>query len=100
MQNAQAPQTIPTVQAPEAILDALGTARPQVGSRARSQRNVGGTIGTVLLTLLGISWALPLLWSITVALRPAGVSVATGSPWWGGALTLHNFADAWDRVPF
>ncbi len=24
----------------------------------------------------------------------------SGSPWWGGGLTLHNFVDAWGRVPF
>jgi sn-glycerol 3-phosphate transport system permease protein len=37
---------------------------------------------------------------MSVALRPADVSVASGSPWWGGSLTFRNFADAWGRVPF
>lgn len=100
---AEAPQTLPTVGAPEAILDALGTdraGRSRAIGGARGRRRIGSAIGTALLTLLGVTWALPLLWSISVALRPADVSVATGSPWWGGALTLRNFADAWDRVPF
>jgi len=103
MQNAQAPQPIPTVGAPDVILDALGSARA-THSRAvrgsRGRRRIGGAIGTIFLTLLGITWALPLLWSVSVAVRPANVSVATGSPWWGGGLTLHNFVEAWGRVPF
>jgi sn-glycerol 3-phosphate transport system permease protein len=37
---------------------------------------------------------------VAVALRPANVSVALGSPWWGGGLTLDNFVEAWQRVPF
>src|SRR5207237_6800877 len=89
--------------APDAILDALGTeeaVRARAVGGARGRRRIGSTLGTVLLALLGVTWALPLLWSISVALRPADVSVASGSPWWGGGLTLHNFADAWDRVPF
>ena len=103
MQNARIPQTVPTVQAPEAILDVLAPEHAAHGtavSGARGRRRVGATIGTILLTLLGISWALPLLWSIAVALRPADVSVASGSPWWGGNLTLYNFVEAWHRVPF
>jgi sn-glycerol 3-phosphate transport system permease protein len=91
------------VQTPDAILDTLDTeraARSRAVSGARGRRKVGGTIGTILLALLALSWALPLIWSISVALRPANVSVASGSPWWGGGLTLHNFAEAWDRVPF
>jgi sn-glycerol 3-phosphate transport system permease protein len=96
-------KTIPTVQPPDAILDALSAgpaARPRAVSGSRGRRRIGGTIGTFLLALLGITWALPLLWSIAVALRPADVSVATGSPWWGGGLTARNFADAWERIPF
>lgn len=57
-------------------------------------------LGTLLLVLLAVSWAMPLLWSIAVAIRPAEVSVAIGSPWWGGRATLANFVEAWGRVPF
>lgn len=101
MQKTQAPQTIPTVGTPEAILDTIGAARAvRVAGKARGGRRALDVIGTALLALLGFSWALPLLWSIAVALRPANVSVAAGSPWWGGGLTLHNFVEAWGRVPF
>jgi len=103
MQNAQAPQPIPTVQTPDPMLDVRGSERAvrhRAVSGRRGRGRIGGTIGTVLLALLGISWALPLVWSISVAVRPANVSVASGSPWWGGGLTLHNFVDAWERVPF
>jgi sn-glycerol 3-phosphate transport system permease protein len=96
-------KSISAVGAPDGALDALGaerTARSVGAAGARGRRRIGGTIGTVLLALLGVSWALPLLWSIAVALRPANVSVASGSPWWGGGLTLHNFVEAWGRVPF
>lgn len=67
---------------------------------ARRGRRVWGAVGACLLTLLGISWALPLVWSVAVAVRPPNVSVASGSPWWGGGATLENFVDAWGRVPF
>ncbi len=57
-------------------------------------------LGLVLLGLVALLWTVPLLWSIAVALRPSDVSVAAGSPWWGGGLTLANVGEAWDRVPF
>jgi sn-glycerol 3-phosphate transport system permease protein len=76
------------------------TAGKRQARTARGRRSVGSIIGTCVLSLIGLSWALPLLWSIAVAVRPPNVSVASGSPWWGGSLTLHNFVDAWDRVPF
>ena len=63
------------------ILDTIGTSGRcgrALWRRGRGRRRIGSTIGTVLLTLLGISWGLPLLWSIAVALRPANVSVASG----------------------
>lgn len=82
----------------DTALDARPAASPVAS--VRRGRRVGETIGTLLLAALGLSWLLPLLWSVAVAVRPPGVSVATGSPWWGGGVTLANFADAWGRVPF
>jgi sn-glycerol 3-phosphate transport system permease protein len=89
----QQSQPLPTIAAPDTAIETR-----EIGRTRR--RSIGGTIGTCVLALVGVSWAVPLLWSVAVALRPANVSVASGSPWWGGSLTLHNFADAWDRVPF
>jgi sn-glycerol 3-phosphate transport system permease protein len=85
-----------------------GAARPDDPIRARGQagprpRSLGRAIeraGTGLMILLAFSWSLPLLWGVAVALRPDNVSVAAGSPWWGGGLTLGNFATAWRAVPF
>jgi sn-glycerol 3-phosphate transport system permease protein len=57
-------------------------------------------LGLATTSLVALVWAGPLLWSVAVALRPANVSVALGSPWWGGGLTLDNFVEAWQRVPF
>lgn len=78
----------------------------ELGGRHRAGRWVPGrpglldALGTGLMLLLALSWSLPLLWGIAVALRPADVSVAAGSPWWGGGLTLDNFAVAWRAIPF
>ncbi len=66
----------------------------------RGQGRVLDRLGLVLLGLVALLWTVPLLWSIAVALRPSDVSVAAGSPWWGGGLTLANVGEAWDRVPF
>jgi sn-glycerol 3-phosphate transport system permease protein len=66
----------------------------------RSAWRVLEWLATALVALLALSWATPLLWSIAVAVRPSNVSVAIGSPWWGGGLSLENFAEAWGRVPF
>lgn len=57
-------------------------------------------LGLAVMVLVAVTWLLPLLWSIAVALRPPEVSVATGSPWWGGGLSLANFGEAWVRIPF
>lgn len=75
-------------------------ATPGTARDAASLARLLDRLGLAALTVLGLSWLIPLLWSIAVAFRPASVSVATGSPWWGGSLTLANFAEAWSRVPF
>lgn len=87
---------------PDALLDAIATPAPArtMTRRKRPLRRALDAVGLLLFGLLALSWALPLLWSVAVAFRPAKQSVAEGSPWWGGGLTLGNFADAWSRVPF
>lgn len=98
---AQGIPSIPTAP-PDALLDALparATAATPVSRRSGAGR-VLGVVGNGLMALLALSWVLPLLWGGAVALRPPDVSVASGSPWWGGGLTLENFSEAFIRVPF
>ncbi len=97
----QGTPSLPTV--PDALLDALDVKRIPAVAATRQRglaRRIGGIAGTTLMILLALSWAMPLLWGIAVALRPPEMSVASGSPWWGGALTGRNFADAFARIPF
>lgn len=55
-------------------------------------------IGTMIVWAL--VWAVPMLWTIAVALRPANQPLSIDSLWFGGGLTLDNFRDAWNAVPF
>ena len=75
---------------------------PSLRASVRLQRRLGvlDAVGTGLMLLLAFTWSLPLLWGIAVAFRPSDVSVAAGSPWWGGGLTLENFSVAWRAIPF
>lgn len=52
------------------------------------------------LVLLAMGWVVPIVWTVAVSFRPPDVSVAMGSVWYGGRLSLESFAEAWRRVPF
>ncbi len=58
------------------------------------------TLSLIGLIVWGVVWGVPLLWTVAVALRPANTPLTPGTMWYGGALTLDNFAAAWDLVPF
>jgi sn-glycerol 3-phosphate transport system permease protein len=54
----------------------------------------------LLVAAMGFSWLLPLAWAVATAFRPQTAPVGQGSLWWGGSLTLDNFARAWQAAPF
>lgn len=64
----------------------------------RSRRSTAGS--WLVLAGLALVWAVPLLWSIAVALRPTNVPISVGSSWFGGRLTLDSIAAAWNAAPF
>lgn len=52
------------------------------------------------LAAVALFWAIPLIWTIAVALRPANVPISVGSSWFGGRLTLDSIIAAWNAAPF
>lgn len=63
-------------------------------------RRFGNAVLWLLLAAVAVLWAVPILWSLAVSLRPENVPISVGSAWWGGGLTLSNFQRAWESVPF
>ncbi|MFZ5817744.1 MAG: carbohydrate ABC transporter permease [Bacillota bacterium] len=53
-----------------------------------------------LVAAMALAWLLPLAWAVTTAFRPQTAPVGTGNLFWGGGLTLENFARAWSSAPF
>lgn len=49
---------------------------------------------------VALAWLIPLAWMVATALRPETSPVGTGSLWWGGSITFHNFQRAWTTAPF
>jgi|SRR5579859_543630 len=45
-------------------------------------------------------WLVPLLWTVAVAFRPPDAALTAETLWYGGGLSLDNFKEAWDAVPF
>jgi sn-glycerol 3-phosphate transport system permease protein len=86
---------------PEAVdRDGRGLRSAAPSGRARLLARAADATGAAALVALALGWVVPLLWTIAVALRPPDVSVAAGSAWFGGRLTLENFAEVWERAPF
>jgi sn-glycerol 3-phosphate transport system permease protein len=58
--------------------------------------------GLAFAVMIGwaLLWAVPMLWTVAVALRPANEPLSNDSLWFGGTWTLDNFRDAWNAVPF
>ena len=52
------------------------------------------------LAAMALLWAIPLIWTIAVALRPTNVPISVGSSWFGGRLTLDSIIAAWNAAPF
>ena len=94
------PRETPRTDAPLERSSEGRSARSAATLRERRSASILDALGLAITALIALVWAVPLLWSLTVALRPASASVAVGSPWFAGRLTLDNFAEAWQRVPF
>jgi len=69
---------------------------PARGWKSRISRGAL-TVATVVLAVL---WAIPLLWLIVAAFRPAGDPMGPGDVWFAFPLTLENFAKALELAPF
>ncbi len=79
--------------------------RPAAGNRADT-RISGGKVdkrhtGTyVFLTVMGIVWLVPLLWTLYTSLRPESVTNKHGYWSIAGPFNFHNFSDAWKQGGF
>ncbi len=69
-----------------------------------STRNILSKIGngmtTLLTAVLGLFWMIPVLWAIVASFRPASDPIGPGDVWFGGTLTVGNYAQAWSLAPF
>jgi sn-glycerol 3-phosphate transport system permease protein len=61
---------------------------------------IGRWLATILLIAIAFTWAMPLLWTIVAAFRPASEPISRGDVWFGSTLTLENFSRAWSLAPF
>lgn len=61
---------------------------------------IGRWLATILLIAIALTWAMPLLWTIVAAFRPASEPISRGDVWFGSTLTLENFIRAWSLAPF
>ena len=73
-------------------------------SPRRSRRQFQRTIGTILvyaaLCILGLTVAMPFLWTLTTALKQPGTSYVFPPEWIPDPATLRNFPRVFDLVPF
>ena len=73
-------------------------------SPRRSRRNLQRTLGTVLvyaaLGILGLTVAMPFLWTLTPALKQPGTSYVFPPEWIPNPVTLRNFPRVLDLIPF
>jgi sn-glycerol 3-phosphate transport system permease protein len=65
-----------------------------------SPKRLRDGLAFAVMILWALLWAVPMLWTVAVALRPANEPLSNDSLWFGGTWTLDNFTDAWNAVPF
>jgi multiple sugar transport system permease protein len=85
----------------------VGVTRPvgaaPVAHRHRHHRRSGGfrpVLSQVLLTLVLLFFLTPFLWALLTALKPADEVFSTPPKPIGSRIAWHNFADAWNFLPF
>jgi len=73
-------------------------------SPRRSRRQFQRTIGTILvyaaLCILGLTVAMPFLWTLTTSLKQSGTTYVFPPEWIPNPPTLRNFPRVFDLVPF
>ncbi|WP_210505954.1 carbohydrate ABC transporter permease [Naasia sp. SYSU D00057] len=89
--------------APTLVQSAAVAAPPTTGARPSRRRRRGSTAGLVLRTAVAAIAAavvfFPLYWMLVVAFSPRGEAFEPGLRLWPSALTLDNFARAFERYP-
>ena len=68
--------------------------------RYRRKIHLGPWISTVILGFVAFLFLIPFVWMVSTALKPADEVFASPPSLIGSAIQFHNFADAWNYLPF
>lgn len=66
----------------------------------RRKIHLGPWISTVILGFVAFLFLIPFVWMVSTALKPADEVFASPPSLIGSAIQFHNFADAWNYLPF
>ncbi|GAA1817546.1 carbohydrate ABC transporter permease [Agromyces neolithicus] len=69
-------------------------------TRHALRRRVGRVTSQVLLFIAAVITLIPFIWMVATALKPAGEVFANPPSLIGSSIEWHNFADAWNYLPF
>lgn len=71
--------------------------RATLGLRRKSIVN---TVGLLALAIIGIGWAVPILWTIAVSVHPPDEPLSESNLWFGTHPTIVNYVQAFQIAPF
>ncbi len=67
---------------------------------SRRRGSILSRLGTVLFAALALAWAVPLVWTLAVSLRPAAEPLSASDLWIGSHPTPENYVEAFAIAPF
>lgn len=56
--------------------------------------------GVLVLGIIALGWAIPILWTFAVSFHPPDEALSARNVWFGSALTLENYYQAFKIAPF
>ncbi|MCL4487182.1 MAG: carbohydrate ABC transporter permease [Chloroflexi bacterium] len=74
-----------------------GRVHPPVRLKTKS---IVDTLGLIVLGVIGIGWAVPMLWTFAVSVHPPDEPLSAANLWFGSHPTLANYALAFQIAPF
>ncbi len=76
-------------------------ARPIAAPRTRFKtKAILDTLGLILLGIVGIGWAVPIIWTFAVSFHPPDEPLSAANLWFGTHPTLVNYGQAFEIAPF